>query len=156
MGGGSLPKNAWRDINLTNKRSGLLDSALPLARTMTPPSPVYHSNQLQVLTQYFITVVISRLPTGFWPTIFSVNQTCWVSHARSARLHTASCCDEPRLSLQARPPPARPRNSRPRSVPFSQCGSCFPLVRAQKSLPPESRRFQQGYFGLSAHGEEIE
>lgn len=29
-GGGSLAKNAGRDINLTNKRSGLLASALPL------------------------------------------------------------------------------------------------------------------------------
>lgn len=34
-GGGSLAKNAGRNINLTKKRSGLLDSALPLARTMT-------------------------------------------------------------------------------------------------------------------------
>lgn len=32
----------------------------------------------------------------------------------------------------------------------------FSTCSDTKALPPESHRFQQGYFGLSVHGEEME
>lgn len=107
----SLAKRQDRDQNCTKKGSGFMGFSIPFNKNYDP-SLVYHLNQLQVLTQYFITVhwAISRLLTGFWP----VNHTCWVSHTLSASLHAACWRNERRLSLQAELP-ATPWNSRPRS-----------------------------------------
>lgn len=107
----SLAKRQDRDQNCTKKGSGFMGFSIPFDKNYDP-SLVYHFNQLQVLTQYFITVhwAISRLLTGFWP----VNHTCWVSHTLSASLHAACWHNERRLSLQAELP-ATPWNSRPRS-----------------------------------------
>lgn len=45
-----------RDINLTKQDKWFVGFSIAFSKNHDPPSPVYHINQLQVLTQYFITV----------------------------------------------------------------------------------------------------
>lgn len=128
-----------RDQNCANKGSGF---SIPFYKN-DGPSLVHHLNQLQVLTQYFITVhwAIRRLPTGFWP----LNHTCWVSHTLPAVLHAACWCHQPRLSLQAGLP-TTPSNCRLCSLPFSPCSSCFPTCWGTKEFAPRELQISAGLF----------
>lgn len=109
----------------------------PSARIITSPSSVHHTHSYRFLTEYFITVhsAIIGLPKKSPAYNFPCeSHMLSVSHDTSRLVSIQSAHVMSRVCVYG-PSPMRPWNSRSRSVPFSHCCSCFPLVPTQKPCP---------------------
>lgn len=144
-------KNQRRKKIITNTRDILLQDSASVSlgwdhNLSFLSSPHTHTHtQAQVLSEYFITTrsAIIQLQTRVQPTISSVNHACWVSHTTLFGLVSIQSDHVMSRVCVPGPSPMRPWNARSRSVPFSHCCSCFPLVPTQKLCPRRAIDFSR-------------